>query len=74
MDPSKLLGRSLWRLSANFSSPDSAESQSFLELLTFFFCFSPLVNPALGGLWGLGALRATPRFSGCSESQTSSGG
>ena len=74
MDPSKLLGRSLWRLSANFSSPDSAESQSFLELLKFFFCFSPLVNPALGGLWGLGALRATPRFSGCSESQTSSGG
>lgn len=34
MDPSKLLGRSLWRLSANFSSPDSAESQSFLDVLS----------------------------------------
>lgn len=34
MDPSKLLGRSLWRLSANFSSPDFAESQSFLDVLS----------------------------------------
>lgn len=55
MDPSKLLGRSLWRLSANFSSPDSAESQSFLELLKFFFLFFPASKSSSGGSLGIGS-------------------